>query len=430
MIKEIKQFFIDNDQSHLISELSSFSHEEIKYLFNQIHELKKHLVKCDFFYENKQVLDSKPLKQCEHIDSFSGQLGKESIKNNKIGCVLLAAGQGTRLGFDHPKGMFLISPVKQKSLFQIFSEKILFAQEKYKIKLYCALMVSDTNEKETKKFFVENKFFGLEEDQLIFFNQGIYPFLNEEEKWFYECNGKIAVGPDGNGSFYTSFFNKVYQKFKRLNIDTVSVVSVDNPLADPFDEKMISSHKKEKNDVTIKCINNDEKKKIGLLSLDGKKIKIVEYLHVNEKQREEYFFANTGIYLISMNFIKYVSKISLPFHKSLKKSLFFRKNEKKEIYYYKCERFIFDAFDYANNVQAILCDKESSYAPLKNKTGEDSIQTVKKAIIDNHRSVVKKLFGKSINKNSFELSYNFYYPTDNLIKRWENVNFDDLTYMG
>ncbi len=382
MINEIKEFFKDNDQNHLIYDLDSFSKEEIKCLFDQIQELKKQLSKASFFYENKNASNYLPLTKCEHIDSISSHLGEESIKHNKIGCVLLAGGQGTRLGFNHPKGMFIICPVEKKSLFQIFSEKVLCAQNKYKVKLYCALMVSDANEKETRDFFIKNNFFGLEEDQVFFFNQGIYPLLNENEKWFYECNGKIALGPDGNGSFFISFYNNCYIKFKRLKIDAVSVISVDNPLADPFDAKMISFHKLENNDVTIKCIINDEKKRMGLLAFNDKKIKVIEYLHVDGMKRAEYLFANTGIYLMNMDFIKNVAKHKpLVFHKSLKKSFFSIKNEKKQVTYYKCEKFIFDAFDYANKVQAILCDKESCYAPLKNKTGEDGIQCVQKAIV-------------------------------------------------
>ena len=146
-----------------------------------------------------------PFKTAVNWDTVDESLGNALIAQGKVGCLIVAGGQGTRLKFDGPKGLYPVSPVKHKSLFQIFAEKTLACGKKHGVKLPLSIMASKKNYHTTRQYFEDNNYFGLESGQVSFFIQGELPLLNEDETLFLDEPCHIAMGPDGNGSSLKHF---------------------------------------------------------------------------------------------------------------------------------------------------------------------------------------------------------------------------------
>ena len=269
-----------------------------------------------------RIAPSKPLQKCR----FYADAPPALIANT--GAILLAGGQGTRLGHKGPKGTFEVSG---KSLFQWICEKA--PEQNFPI----AVMTSPDNHEATVSFFKGKNYF---DRQIHFFQQsaGLH-------------------GPDGNGSVFKSFANSGLDRlFGGRGIDLVSIVPVENPLAHPADPFLISHHRESKSDATLKCVERlrpDES--IGAIVERNGRLEIVEYLDLNP--REQYRYNNTGMMAMSLSFIRKMASIDLPLH-SVRKKIGGKWVEKGE-------RFIFDALKYADRVAAICYPREICYAPIK-----------------------------------------------------------------
>lgn len=355
-------------------------------------------------------------------------LGKKLIAEGKVGCLLIAGGQGTRLKIDGPKGLYPISPVKHKSLFQLFAEKTLAAGVQAGRPLPLAIMTSPQNHRETIDFFGKHNNFGLAAEQVSFFSQEELPFLNHEGHLFLETPSTIAHGPDGNGSSLQAFYAKGPGKaWKEGGIEYVNYVLIDNPLADPFDAELIGHHSRNKNEVTIKCVHkNDPEEKVGVLGYLSDKLAVVEYSELPEKERVgrnpdgtlAYNCANISLFCFSMNFIEKISHIpfhQFPLHKAFKAAKYLatdgKTHQSDKPIAWKFERYIFDLLPYAIKVTALLYPRESSFAPLKNNTGNDSPETVKAALSAYDKKTIEALTGFKPTSEPFELDQQFHYPT-------------------
>lgn len=341
------------------------------------------------------------------------KVGKRLITQGAVGCLLVAGGQGTRLNFNGPKGLFPISPVTHKTLFQLFAERTAAASRKANRLLPLAIMTSPLNDQVIREYFVQHHFFGLEPTQLSFFTQGMLPFLNLEGDLFLEDPCSIAYGPDGNGNALHSFVKKgIWEQWHRLGVQIVNFVLIDNPLADPFDAELIGFHAKQKDAITIKCVTRrDAEEKVGLLVKKEGKTSVIEYSELAEAERTatkssgalKHQCANISLFCFDMPFIKRVANEQLPLHCALKPT-----NQSKEKAW-KFETFIFDLLPYTDQVHALLYPREECFAPLKNRSGEDSPVTVQKALQEEARRIYSKVTGTPAPEAPFELPTELYY---------------------
>ena len=125
--------------------------------------------------------------------------GEAALKAGRVAAFTVAGGQGTRLGYDGPKGTFPVTPVKQKPLFQVFAEKIRAAGTRFGRPLHWFIMTSHQNHAATETFFAENRFFGLDAGRVHFFRQGRMPAVDFNGKILLEAPGTLALSPDGHG---------------------------------------------------------------------------------------------------------------------------------------------------------------------------------------------------------------------------------------
>jgi UDP-N-acetylglucosamine/UDP-N-acetylgalactosamine diphosphorylase len=364
-------------------------------------------------------------------DNKAYKLGKKLVAAGKVAVIFMAGGQGTRLGLKAPKGTYPISLIKKKSLFQIFAEKILACQKLVQKELEIIFMTSPENHVQTIAFFSENKFFGLKKSQVHFFVQTELPILDEQGKLVVEP-GKIVGYADGNGSLFWNLKNSgLLRNLKDLGIEYFSVMMIDNPLNDPFDFGLIGLHAQHQNDCTIKGIARiDPFEKVGVIVENEGKLQVVEYSELSDDEKKAtdakgefiHKVANISYFCFSLSFIEKVTALplrSLPLHKA-------KKAKPTGESYWKFEYFIFDVLAHANKVEVVLAPRDECFAPLKNKEGVHSPKTVQEAVLKRERQIFEKISGKSLPENSlFELPQDFYYPTEELTKKWAGKALPD-----
>lgn len=427
-------------QEHLLAYWDKLGQSERSHLLRQIHQLD-----ISTYLQQKKLLtlptpaQHLPLdvfKEFEYAGNASNKAyGKDLIKQGLMGCLIVAGGQGSRLRFEGPKGMFPVTPVMNKSLFQVFAEKVAAASRQAERPLYFAIMTSPLNHQETVDFFKQHQFFGVDPEQLAFFSQGMLPVLNQTGDLFLETPYCLAEGPNGNGSALEDFYRSgIWKDWYSKGIRYLNFVLIDNPLADPFDAELIGYQARVKSDVVLKCtIRRDAQEKVGVIAKQDGKVTVVEYSEMPEKEKTatlgdgslQFPCANLSLFCFSMDFIQDVAEKKskeMPLHlafkavKYLDENGIFQNPEKPMAWKY--EKYIFDVLSYSSNVSALLYQRENCFAPLKNFSGEDSLATVHEALQKKDQQVLADLTGGPITPLPLELSQDFHYPTPKLIEKW------------
>ncbi len=264
--------------------------------------------------------------------------------------LILAGGQGTRLGCEGPKGLFSIGG---KTLFQWLCEKA----PKH---LPIAIMTSPLNHQETLAYFKKNDFFGLE---IHFFEQEMETMLDEEKR------STDLLGPNGNGSVFRSLAKAgLLELFAKRGIDLLTVSYVDNPLSDPFDRALISYARHSGAEITVQCIERTaEDRAMGVLVEKEGRVEIKEYMELDPSQ--EYPYAYSGQLAFDLSFFSKMATIDLPIH-------WVRKTVAERTVW-KGEQFIFDVFPKAVRVHPFCVSRQTHYAPIK---GPESIKAVEKLL--------------------------------------------------
>ena len=382
--------------------------------------------KTSFLHPIEIVQKSWPsLKKCSSPRAQDVLKGKKAYKEGKAAFVILAGGQGVRLGWDKPKGCFPITIVKHKSLFQIFCEKIFYAQKYYNQEFELVIMVSDFNGKETENFFEENHYFGLKKEQIHFVYQKSLPVFDKNGLWQLAKEDEIAFAPNGNGQVFHLLAKEGFlEKWKNKKIETVTLFSIDNPLANPFNEEFLGLHLREKNDLTMQAIPQ-EKNCGALVSLD-KKVSVLEYLYLNGN--EKYFFSNINFFFFSLPFAFQMAKedSKIGYHFVLKKSPIYSdgKMEVKEIL--KSEKFLFDHFIYAKRFGCLLSSKQKCFCPLK---AQGDIESIQQILLKQDEEQCLKIFKQRPLKKIFELSQEFYYLKMDQKKAYQKNSIQNLEYI-
>lgn len=418
--KNLEALSKDLNQESLLKKMDAFTPEEIASTEAELQKIDPilfHEEKSLIYKEEKKTENFSPISSFRKIDDLqTEELGLHLLKQGKVGCLLVAGGQGTRLGFDGPKGCYPITPVRKQTLFGYFAEKVRAASQQVKRDLPLAIMTSPLNHQEVIAHFEKNHFFGCKKAQISFFSQDLLPFLDVDGNLFFEKKGHLARGPDGNGSSIHHFVKSgLAKKWQAQGIESVVFAMIDNPLSDPFDARLIGAHAETKSDVSIKCVERiDVKESVGLLVEKAGKTFVVEYSEFPKDKweakdkRGNFVFplANISLFCFSLSFLMQVSEKKLPLHKAFKSGA------------WKFERFIFDILPFAKKVDLILYPREICFAPLKNKEGMHSPITVQKALTDLDRKTLASITSLKIPETVQEIDPAFYYPTAEILKKW------------
>jgi UDP-N-acetylglucosamine/UDP-N-acetylgalactosamine diphosphorylase len=327
------------------------------------------------------------------------QQGEECLRLGKVAVLLVAGGQGSRLGFEHPKGMYPVGPVSQNSLFQIHAEKVLALTRRYGKTVPFLVMTSPATHDETVAYFKQQQFFGLGEANVYFFCQGTMPALDlATGRLLLESPGRLFLSPDGHGGTLTALATSgLLNKMKSFRIEHIFYFQVDNPLVKIAEPVFLGHHLAARSEVSSRVIaKRGPEEKVGVYAQIDGRCTIVEYSDLpdelaqatDETGRLRLWAGSPAIHLFEVAFLDRMTADpeSLPFHIARKKVECIdeqgrpvRPTSENAL---KFERFIFDVLPAARRWCLVETLRASEFAPLKNAEGEDSPATVELALVE------------------------------------------------
>ena len=362
--------------------------------FQQIMELYENTKKEVEFKENKiepiSYLDKAKLTK-EQKEEFD-KLGEEIIRSGKYAVVTMAGGQGTRLGHTGPKGTFKLDVYgKGKYLFEILADNLQEANKKYNTVIPWYIMTSKENNEDTVNFLEKNNYFGYDKNSVIVFKQSELPLVDTEGKLLISKDYKIKEASDGNGGTYSSLrASGCLADMKEKGIKWVFIGSVDNALLKMADVTLLGMAIKKGVQIASKSVvKANPHERVGVFCKMNNHPKVIEYTELPEKMAEEVDndgelkFGESHIMcnLFTIDAIEKISKEPLIYHKAFKKNSYIDESGKEiiptEPNSYKFESFIFDAFEFFDDIAILRGKREDDFAPVKNKDGVDSPKTAK-----------------------------------------------------
>jgi len=333
------------------------------------------------------------------------KLGEKLLRQGKVGTILVAGGQGTRLGFDGPKGKFEIGPISGKTLFQIFAERIYALNRKYRTTIPWFIMTSEANHRQTIDYFQENNFFDLSADDIYFFKQGMIPAIDSNGRVFLDARDHVFTNPNGHGgTLYALQESGCLDEMKRRKIEELFYFQIDNVLIKICDPVFLGYHYRDGADMSLKVLaKRDPYEKIGVVGkLDGR-LTVIEYSDLPDEDKEarnedgtlKYNGGSIAIHVFKREFLEAESsQAKLPYHLAHKKISYIDETGKlirpTEPNGYKFEMFIFDALRDAERAVIMEVDRSEEFSPVKNKEGIDSAATARTDLVNYYRSMLEQ----------------------------------------
>ncbi len=313
--------------------------------------------------------------------------GEAQLRKGRVAVLLVAGGQGSRLGYDGPKGAYGIGPVSGMPLFYFHARKIVRLVRLYGKPVPFYIMTSDVNDAATRACFEDHDYFGLNPADVIFFKQGVWPALDAEGRLILEAPGRIFVSPDGHGGTLTALAkNGCLDDMTARGIRSVFYFQVDNPLVDIADPAFIGLHALCGAELSLKlCLKNSPTEKMGAVSLlDNGRTGMIEYSELTPKQAARFKYGSPAIHVFSLAFLKREARKDMPLHLAHKKIACVddagRSVTPDAPNGYKFEKFIFDVLPDAKTVVNLAFDRDDEFSPVKNAVGDDSPATCRMAL--------------------------------------------------
>ncbi|MDR2667472.1 MAG: UTP--glucose-1-phosphate uridylyltransferase [Puniceicoccales bacterium] len=320
--------------------------------------------------------------------------GEQEIRSGSVAVVSAAGGQSTRLGSIASKGMVPITPVRGKTLFQLFAERISACELRHGVTIPWLILTSQANREETVSYFEQNEYFNLREVHI--FAQGQLPTMDLDGRLILASKESIATHSDGHGGLVPAMANcDLFTTLNRLGIKYLSYHQIDNPLAVPVDPYFIGFHIQNSAQMSSRCVRKAyAAEKVGVfVEVDGK-LRVIEYMDlppecasaVDVSNRLRFSLANVAMHIFDVNFLEQFHAkaqenklLDLPLHPSLKRVPYLnaaghlvRPTEANAV---KLERFIFDLLPHAERTLLLEGRREEIFSPIKNQAGLDSPET-------------------------------------------------------
>lgn len=325
--------------------------------------------------------------------------GEQAIRDGKVAAFTVAGGQGTRLGYDGPKGGFKISPVRNAPLFQLFAEYLLGVERAYGKRPRWYVMTSPSNHDETLRIFREQRWFGLGESDVVFFSQGQMPAFMLDGRIALGEKHRLALSPDGHGGSLTALLRSgALADMRQRGVEYVSYFQVDNPLVRAIDPLFVGLHIRTGSEMSSKAVTKaHDLERVGNFCLADGKVTIIEYsdlpeslaLAKNADGSRRFDAGSIAVHVLSRAFIERLtdakSAVQLPWHRADKKVELIGddgalvKPEKPNAV--KLEMFVFDAVPLAKNPLVLLTPREEEFSPVKNAEGADSPATTRRDLV-------------------------------------------------
>lgn len=381
-------------QEHIAAHMKKLPEAQQLSMVKQIEDLDFSVLSADETNEERgsfEPLFAKTLSEIQSDSDRYTEIGIKAIKEGKVGAVLLAGGQGSRLGFEHPKGMFNIGVERELYIFECLINNLLDVTRMAGAYIPLFIMTSAENNKETREFFEKHNYFGYSSENVWFFIQEQLPTVDTNGKLMLADNGKILTAPNGNGGWYASMAKTgMLKAVQDAKIEWLNVFAVDNVLqriADPcFIGAVIDSGKVSGAKVVAKAAPEE---KVGVLCLEDGKPSIVEYYEMtdemlNSREPDGTLSYNYGVilnYLFRVDRLNKTLSVKLPLHRAFKKIKYMDESGRmvvpEEPNAYKFETLVLDMVKLQDDCLAYEVDRSREFAPVKNKSGVDSVDTAR-----------------------------------------------------
>lgn len=390
------------NQEHIINLLNKLDGQKKWELIDQISKIDFHQIMELYDNTKKEVeIKENKIEAIKYLDKEKltdeqkaefEKLGEDAIKRGEYAVVTMAGGQGTRLGHNGPKGTFRLDVYgKGKYLFEILSENLKEANNKYGVTIPWYIMTSKDNNDETLNFLEKNNYFGYPKSEVILFKQGELPLIDENGRLLINKDMKIKEASDGNGGTYSSLrASGSLADMKERGIKWVFIGGVDNVLLKMADTILLGMAVKKGVQIASKSVvKANPHEKVGVFCRMNGHPKVIEYAELPEKMAEEvddngelkYGESHIMCNLYTIDAIEKISKETLMYHSAFKKNSYIDEEGREVIpegpNSYKFESFIFDAFEFFDDIAILRGKREDDFAPVKNKDGVDSPRTAK-----------------------------------------------------
>lgn len=390
------------DQTQLLRFFDTLSEDSQDMLLSQINDIDLSILERIGEEENLKrgkfsPLGAMTLDEIKEYEKEYRQTGIEAIRAGKVGCILLAGGQGSRLGFEHPKGMFNIGVNRELYIFECLFNNLMEFTDEAGAFVHIFIMTSELNDIETREFLEENKFFGYSEEYVHFFVQEMAPVIDDNKKILLSEKDTVAVSPNGNGGWFSSMSRAgLIPVLQREGIEWLNVFAVDNVLqrmADPvFIGATIESGCTSGGKVVAKA---DPNERVGVLCTEDGRPSIVEYYEMTDEmitQREpdgrlSYNYGVILNYLFRTDKLMETLDKHLPLHMAHKAVSYIDENGEKltpsSPNAYKFETLVLDMIHMQDSCLAYEVVREKEFAPVKNKDGVDSVVSARELLRKN-----------------------------------------------
>ena len=398
VIKMLESF----NQNHIINLLKNLDKVKKQELLEQIEKIDFHQI-MELYDNTKKKIEIKESKiepisyldkaklSKEQREKFD-KLGEDILRSGKYAVVTMAGGQGTRLGHTGPKGTFKLDVYgKGKYLFEILKENLEEANKKYDTTIPWYIMTSKENNKATVEFLEKNIYFGYPKEAITIFTQSELPLVDFDGKLLISKDMKIKEASDGNGGTYSSLrASGALADMKDKGIKWVFIGGVDNVLLKMADVTLLGMAIDKNVQIASKSVvKANPHEKVGVFCKMNNHPKVIEYAELPESMAEEvdadgelkYGESHIMCNLYTIEAIEKASTEPLMYHSAVKKNSYIDENGKEvvpeEPNSYKFESFIFDAFEFFDDIAILRGKRENDFAPVKNKDGVDSPKTAK-----------------------------------------------------
>ncbi len=400
---EIKDILNKNGQAQLLKYYDELDDIQKQNLLSQIEQIDFSVIDlCDNPTEQTAKGELKPLgaltiEEIENNKETYKQKGLEMIKAGKVGAVLLAGGQGTRLGFDGPKGTYNIGITKDLYIFEMQIRNLMDVVKEANAWIPLFIMTSDKNNDATVDFFEKHGYFGYNKEYVTFFKQEMAPSVSFDKKILLEDKDKLSLSPNGNGGWYVSLKKSgALKKALDMGVEWFNIYAVDNVLqrsADPiFVGATVLSGCSSGSKVVAKA---DPNERVGVLCLEDGRPSIVEYYEmtdeiINSREPDGRLSYNYGVilnYLFKIDVLEEIVSKALPTHVVEKKIPYIDENanlvKPEKPNGYKFELLVLDMIHLFPDCCSFEVVREKEFAPIKNKDGVDSVESARKLLEQN-----------------------------------------------
>lgn len=472
MNAELKKSLVEHGQEHLISFLEKMSGQQQASFTSQIEAVDLDLINSlyegetagpDWAELSRRAEPPPAMRLADRRGTGSGQsksalglspaeareAGQKALAEGKVGVLLVAGGQGSRLGFEQPKGMFPIGPISNATLLEIHLKKTVAIGEKYGTTIPVFLMTSPVTHDEQVAFLEENDRFGVADDDLVIFCQGTMPAVDADTgKLLMADEANLFVSPDGHGGTVAALARSgSLEKMKSRGIELLFYLQVDNPLAPIGDAEVVGYHLLSGSELTsIAVAKETPEEKLGNFVMIDDRVQIIEYsdfpADVAQQTAEDgslkFWAGSIAIHVFDVAFLERMlaQKDAIPFHIAHKKvphlSVDGKAVDPPEPNALKFERFIFDLLPHARSPIVVEYGEEECFAPLKNAPGapKDTPEYVQRFLADQFRTWLEAAGAKVADGVTVEIDPLWAVDAETVAARVEpGTEFNESTYL-